>query len=117
VLSRACLNLDRISHGDSIYGWDRVPPLAGLVIAGSGAASAVLMVTADAWMNTPAGFISRGGRADEVDPVAAMVLVRVDLLGEPVRVRRRHDEAYVVSVEQRESGHGSQAKPAAIGDG
>jgi cytochrome bd ubiquinol oxidase subunit I len=68
---------EAIFLGIYIYGWDRVPPrahwLAGLVVAASGAASAVLVVTANAWMNTPAGFTLRGGRATDVDPLAAML--------------------------------------------
>jgi cytochrome d ubiquinol oxidase subunit I len=69
--------LEAIFLGIYLYGWDRVPPrahwLAGVVVAASGALSGVFVVTANAWMNTPAGFDVVDGRAVNVDPVAAML--------------------------------------------
>jgi cytochrome d ubiquinol oxidase subunit I len=69
--------LEAIALGVYLYGWDRVPPhvhwWAGIVIAVSGAASGVFVVTANAWMNTPAGFRWVDGRAVDVDPWAAMM--------------------------------------------
>src|SRR6266850_3124607 len=69
-------SLEAIALGVYLYGWDRVPPRvhawAGVVIATSGAASAVFVVTANAWMNTPAGFRWVDGRAVDIDPIAAM---------------------------------------------
>src|SRR5512132_557723 len=66
--------LEAIALGVYLYGWDRVPPRvhawAGVVIAVSGAASAVFVVTANAWMNTPAGFRWVDGRAVDIDPIA-----------------------------------------------
>src|SRR5919197_3694979 len=51
---------EAIFLGIHLYGWDRVRPvvhwLAGGGVAGSGLASAVFVVTANAWMNAPAGF-------------------------------------------------------------
>jgi cytochrome d ubiquinol oxidase subunit I len=69
--------LEAIFLGIYLYGWDRVPPrahwLAGVVVAVSGALSGIFVVTANAWMNTPAGFDWVDGRAVNVDPVAAML--------------------------------------------
>jgi cytochrome d ubiquinol oxidase subunit I len=68
---------EAICLGIYLYGWDAVPPrahlAAGVVVAVSGALSAVFVVSANAWMNTPAGFDRAGGRLVHVDPVAAML--------------------------------------------
>lgn len=68
---------EAIFLGIYIYGWDRVSPLAhwlaGVVVATSGAASGVLVVSVNAWMNTPAGFTLEGTRASGIDPLAALM--------------------------------------------
>jgi len=68
---------EAIFLGIHLYGWDRVRPLAhwfaGVVVAGSGLASAVFVVTANAWMNAPAGFTLVDGRPTNIDPIAAML--------------------------------------------
>ncbi len=67
--------LEAIFLGLYLYGWDRLRPvqhwLAGLPVALSGAASAVFVVMANAWMNSPSGFTLANGRLVSVDPVAA----------------------------------------------
>ncbi len=67
---------EAIFLGIYIYGWDRVRPVAhwlsGVVVALSGAASGVLVVLANAWMNTPQGFEIKEGRPSSVDPIAAL---------------------------------------------
>jgi cytochrome d ubiquinol oxidase subunit I len=69
--------LEAIFLGIYLYGWDRVPPrvhwLAGVVIAASGALSGIFVVTANAWMNTPAGFRMVNGEPVDIDPIAAML--------------------------------------------
>jgi cytochrome d ubiquinol oxidase subunit I len=69
--------LEAIFLGIYLYGWDRVSPhahlLSGVVVAASGALSGVFVVTANAWMNTPAGFRLEDGRVVDVDPLAAML--------------------------------------------
>lgn len=69
--------LEAIFLGLYLYGWNRVPPLAhwlsGVVVAASGALSGVFVVTANAWMNTPAGFRMVDGRPVDIDPIAAML--------------------------------------------
>ena len=66
---------EAIFLGIYIYGWDRVPPLvhwlAGAIIALSGALSGILVVSVNAWMNTPAGFVLQGSKAASIDPLRA----------------------------------------------
>jgi cytochrome d ubiquinol oxidase subunit I len=45
---------------------------AGIVVSLSGALSGVFVVTANAWMNTPAGFRIVNGQFVDIDPFAAM---------------------------------------------
>jgi cytochrome bd ubiquinol oxidase subunit I len=63
--------------GIYLYGWDRVSPrahsAAGVVVALSGLLSGVFVVTANAWMNAPAGFRLVDGQPTDIDPVAAML--------------------------------------------
>ncbi len=67
--------LEAIFLGLYLYGWDRLSPvqhwLTGLPVALSGAASAVFVVMANAWMNSPSGFTLTNGRLASVDPVSA----------------------------------------------
>jgi len=69
--------LEAIFLGIYLYGWERVGPrahlAAGVVVALSGAASAVFVVMVNAWMNTPTGFtLDASGAFATIDPVAAM---------------------------------------------
>jgi cytochrome d ubiquinol oxidase subunit I len=68
---------EAIFLGVYLYGWDRISPRAhiwsGVAVAVSGAASGIFVVTANAWMNSPAGFELVGGRVTNVDPIAAML--------------------------------------------
>ncbi len=67
---------EAIFLGIYLHGWDRVPAaahwLAGVVVSASGAASGILVVSVNAWMNAPVGFTLEGARAVEIDPIAAM---------------------------------------------
>ena len=69
--------LEAIGLGIYLSGWNRVPPLAhwfaGVMVAVSGALSGIFVVTANAWMNTPAGFEIVDGKPVNVDPIAAML--------------------------------------------
>src|SRR5256884_3579432 len=65
--------IEAIFLGLYLYGWKRLTPfqhwLTGIPIALSGAASSVLVVMANAWMNSPAGFhLDAGGHLQSVDP-------------------------------------------------
>jgi cytochrome d ubiquinol oxidase subunit I len=66
--------IEAIFLGLYLYGWDRISPrahwLAGVVVAVSGMLSGVLVVAANAWMQTPAGFRMEGGAAVDVSPFA-----------------------------------------------
>jgi cytochrome d ubiquinol oxidase subunit I len=68
---------EAIFLGVYLYGWDRISPRAhiwsGIAVAVSGAASGIFVVTANSWMNAPAGFDLVGGRPVNVDPIAAML--------------------------------------------
>jgi cytochrome d ubiquinol oxidase subunit I len=69
--------LEAIFLGIYLYGWKRVSPwahwFAGVVVAVSGMLSGAFVVTANAWMNTPAGFEIINGKPANIDPIAAML--------------------------------------------
>ena len=68
---------EAIFLGVYLYGWKRVSPLvhwlSGLIVAVSGIFSGIFVVTANAWMNSPAGFKIVDGRITDIDPIAAML--------------------------------------------
>ena len=68
---------EAIFIGVYLYGWNRLSPLmhwlSGLIVAVSGIFSGIFVVTANAWMNAPAGFKMVDGRFTEIDPIAAML--------------------------------------------
>jgi len=68
---------EAIFLGVYLYGWDRVGARAhlgaGVVVAVSGAASAVFVVMVNAWMNTPNGYqLDDAGRLVGIDPLVGM---------------------------------------------
>ena len=69
--------IEAIFLGIYLYGWDRLSPWthwwSGVPVAVSGAASAWFVVTANAWMHTPVGYVLQGDRLVEVDPIGAML--------------------------------------------
>ena len=68
---------EAIFLGVYLYGWERVSPrahlFAGVMVAVSGALSGIFVVTANAWMNTPAGFDLVNGAPVNVRPLVAML--------------------------------------------
>ena len=68
---------EAIFLGIYLYGWDRVSPrlhlASGVLVAIGGALSGIFVVTANAWMNSPAGFTLADGRPVDVSPLAAML--------------------------------------------
>ena len=68
--------IEAIFLGLYLYGWERLRPslhvFAGIMVAVSGAASAVFVTMVNAWMNTPRGFVLVDGSITVVDPYAAM---------------------------------------------
>jgi cytochrome d ubiquinol oxidase subunit I len=68
---------EAIFLGLFLMGWNRLPPLVhwfcGVLVALSGILSGIFVVTANAWMNTPAGFKIVDGKISDIDPIAAML--------------------------------------------
>src|SRR6185312_5588255 len=64
---------EAIFLGVYLYGWDRISPrahlIAGVIVAASGAASAIFVVMVNAWMNTPTGVTMQNGAIAGVDPI------------------------------------------------
>ncbi|MDP9098206.1 MAG: cytochrome ubiquinol oxidase subunit I, partial [Verrucomicrobiota bacterium] len=64
--------MEAIFLGVFLAGWNRLPPLvhwfSGLMVAIGGIASGIFVVTANAWMNTPAGFKVVDGKITDIDP-------------------------------------------------
>ncbi len=69
--------IEAIFLGLYLYGWKRLSPrahwLCGVPVAVSGALSGILVVSANAWMQSPVGFkLGPDGMPVDVDPVAAL---------------------------------------------
>ncbi|NEU09704.1 cytochrome ubiquinol oxidase subunit I [Flavihumibacter sp. R14] len=68
--------IEAIALGFFLYGWNRFNPwfhwFTGVVVGISGLASGILVVAANAWMNSPAGFDYVNGQYLNVDPIKAM---------------------------------------------
>ncbi len=64
---------EAIFLGIYLYGWSRISPrahfVAGLIVAASGTASAIFVVTVNAWMNAPTGFDLIDGKITNVRPL------------------------------------------------
>jgi len=69
--------IEAIFVGIYIYTWDRLSPrahwLSAFPIAAAGIASAAFVVTANAWMNCPQGFLLVGGKVVYAEPLRAML--------------------------------------------
>jgi cytochrome bd ubiquinol oxidase subunit I len=68
---------EAIFLGLYLMGWKRLPPLVhwfcGVLVVLGGVLSGIFVVTANAWMNTPAGFKIVDGKMTDIDPIAAML--------------------------------------------
>ncbi|MBZ0198967.1 MAG: cytochrome ubiquinol oxidase subunit I [Ignavibacteriaceae bacterium] len=68
--------IEAICLGLFLYGWNKLNPYvhwaAGLMVGVSGVLSGVFVITANAWMNSPAGFDWVNGQAINIDPWKAM---------------------------------------------
>ena len=68
---------EAIFLGLYLAGWKRLSPivhwLCGVLVAVSGILSGIFVVTANAWMNAPAGFKVVDGKITDIDPIAAML--------------------------------------------
>ena len=69
--------IEAIALGFFLYGWDRFNKwfhwFTGVVVGVSGLASGILVVSANAWMNSPAGFDLVNGQYLNIDPIEAML--------------------------------------------
>ncbi|MFC0775515.1 cytochrome ubiquinol oxidase subunit I [Terrimonas alba] len=68
--------IEAIALGFFLYGWDRFNKwfhwFTGVVVGISGLLSGILVVAANAWMNSPTGFDYVNGQYLNVDPIKAM---------------------------------------------
>lgn len=68
--------VEAIALGIFLYGWDRLNKwlhwISGIIVGISGVLSGIFVVSANAWMNSPAGFEWVNGKAINIDPVKAM---------------------------------------------
>jgi cytochrome bd ubiquinol oxidase subunit I len=68
--------IEAIALGFFLYGWGRLNPwfhwFTGVIVGISGLASGILVVSANAWMNSPAGFDFVNGQYLNIDPIKAM---------------------------------------------
>jgi cytochrome bd ubiquinol oxidase subunit I len=68
--------VEAIFLGIYLYGWDRMPPrrhLAMLIPMGvSGIVGTFCVISVNAWMNNPAGFLIRDGEVVDINPWRAM---------------------------------------------
>jgi cytochrome d ubiquinol oxidase subunit I len=68
--------IEAIALGFFLYGWDRFNKwfhwFTGVVVGVSGLASGILVVAANAWMNSPSGFDVINGEYVNIDPIKAM---------------------------------------------
>jgi cytochrome d ubiquinol oxidase subunit I len=68
--------VEAIFIGIYVYGWDRLSPRAhfasGIPIVIAGFTGSLTVISVNSWMNHPSGFGLSGGKAVDVDPVAAL---------------------------------------------
>ena len=68
--------IEAIALGVFLYGWGRLNKwvhwLSGVLVSISGISSGIFVVSANAWMNSPAGFDWVNGKAININPVKAM---------------------------------------------
>jgi cytochrome bd ubiquinol oxidase subunit I len=68
--------IEAIALGFFLYGWGRFNRwfhwVTGVIVGVSGLASGILVVAANAWMNSPSGFRYADGVYSDIDPIAAM---------------------------------------------
>jgi cytochrome d ubiquinol oxidase subunit I len=68
--------IEAIALGFYLYGWNRFHPwfhwLTGVMVGITGLLSGILVVAANSWMNSPAGFDFVNGQYLNIDPMKAM---------------------------------------------
>jgi hypothetical protein len=77
--------IEAIALGFFLYGWDRFNKwfhwFTGVIVGVSGLASGILVVAANAWMNSPAGFDHINGQYLNIDPDTGYVQRRLVFAG------------------------------------
>ena len=72
----AAFFIEAIAMGFYAYGWGRFNKwfhwFTGLIVGISGVVSGILVVSANAWMNSPSGFDYKDGVFSNIDPIDAM---------------------------------------------
>jgi cytochrome bd ubiquinol oxidase subunit I len=67
---------EAIFLGIYVYGWERLSPrlhlLSGIPMAVAGVLGSLMVLSVNAWMNHPSGFVLRHGKAIHVHPLAAL---------------------------------------------
>jgi cytochrome d ubiquinol oxidase subunit I len=68
--------IEAIFIGIYIYGWDRLSPrahlLSGVPIVVAGFTGSLMVISVNAWMQHPSGFVLRAGKAVDVHPLKAL---------------------------------------------
>lgn len=68
--------IEAIALGFYLYGWEKLNTwfhwVTGVIVGISGLLSGILVVAANAWMNSPSGFKYIDGKYLDIDPVTAM---------------------------------------------
>ena len=68
--------IEAIALGFFLYGKNKIPDFlhtfSGLMVGVAGLASGILVISANAWMNSPSGFVFENGIFHSIDPIAAM---------------------------------------------
>ena len=68
--------IEAIALGFFLYGWNKFNKwfhwLTGVLVGVSGILSGILVVSANAWMNSPSGFDYKDGKYTNIDPIKAM---------------------------------------------
>lgn len=76
-LEGAAFFIEAVALGFYLYGWNKIPGrfhlLTGVIVGLSGMISGILVVSANSWMNSPAGFDYVNGQYLNIDPVAAFM--------------------------------------------
>ncbi len=76
-LEGAAFFIEAVALGFYLYGWNKIPErfhlLTGVIVGLSGMISGILVVSANSWMNSPAGFDYVNGQYLNIDPIAAFM--------------------------------------------
>ncbi|MFL9843192.1 cytochrome ubiquinol oxidase subunit I [Flavobacterium rhizosphaerae] len=76
-LEGAAFFIEAVALGFYLYGWNKIKEgfhlITGIIVGVSGITSGILVVSANSWMNSPAGFDYVNGEFINIDPVRAFL--------------------------------------------